>query len=148
MKEMYVHWRRERVRDIEVVKELGERRRTRERDHSFSSKSARYREPGGVVVCVILHLCVNLRQIPYVLQSSGGSNTVRQRQGASLRFFDGQKEGEKSITVRVWVCAILNLVVEVAVLMNEDSTTMEELLLCAAWKLGTLFELVGPLMGW
>ena len=42
----------------------------------------------------------------------------------------------------MWVCAILNLVVEVAVLMNEDSTTIEELLMCAAWKLGMLIELL------
>ena len=28
MRRMYIHWRRERVRDIEVVKECCERRRT------------------------------------------------------------------------------------------------------------------------
>ncbi|CAI9263119.1 unnamed protein product [Lactuca saligna] len=84
---------------------------------------------------------MDLRRISYVIQSSEGSNTVGERQGSSLRVFDGQKEGEESIAIRVWVYTILSLVVEVAVLMNEDSTTVEELLLCASLKLRTLFEL-------
>ncbi|CAI9259528.1 unnamed protein product [Lactuca saligna] len=100
---MYVHWRRERVGDIEAVSECCERRTVRTELPLlgfFASRNSYWSVMWGGVPddCIVHWHCVGLQRILYVLQSN---------------------------EVRVYVCVILNLVVELAFLMKEDSATTD-----------------------